>query len=72
MSKAAHVQTTNTRDPVCGMTVEKATADFMSTAAGILFPASGLFLSPMAAAAMSRSSVSVLDNAPRLRSLKLT
>jgi len=41
-------------------------------AAGILFPLTGALLSPMlAAAAMSLSSVSVISNALRLRSLKL-
>jgi Cu+-exporting ATPase len=41
-------------------------------AAGILYPAFGLLLSPIiAGAAMSLSSVSVIGNALRLRSLKL-
>ena len=42
-------------------------------AAGILYPFTGLLLSPIiAAAAMSLSSVSVIGNALRLRAVKLS
>jgi Cu+-exporting ATPase len=41
-------------------------------AAGVLYPAFGILLSPMVAAlAMSLSSVSVIGNALRLRGVKL-
>ncbi|NOY13371.1 MAG: hypothetical protein GXP51_06735, partial [Deltaproteobacteria bacterium] len=41
-------------------------------AAGVLYPSFGLMLSPViAAAAMSLSSVSVISNALRLRSVKI-
>jgi Cu+-exporting ATPase len=41
-------------------------------AAGVLYPLFGILLSPMiASAAMSLSSVSVISNALRLRSVKL-
>jgi Cu+-exporting ATPase len=41
-------------------------------AAGVLYPFLGLLISPMfAAAAMSLSSVSVIDNALRLRRVRL-
>jgi Cu+-exporting ATPase len=41
-------------------------------AAGVLYPALGILLSPMiAAAAMGLSSVSVIGNALRLRAVKL-
>ena len=42
-------------------------------AAGVLYPAFGILLSPMIAAAeMSFSSVSVIDNAFRLRSVRIS
>jgi Cu+-exporting ATPase len=44
----------------------------VSIAAGVLYPVAGLVLSPMlASAAMTFSSVSVIANALRLRSVKL-
>jgi hypothetical protein len=53
--------------PECGMALEPRTA-----AAGVLYPMLGMLLSPMlAAAAMSFSSVSVIGNALRLRTVEL-
>jgi len=43
----------------------------VSIAAGILYPKFGILLSPIIAAAMSFSSVSVITNALRLRNVKL-
>jgi len=40
-------------------------------AAGVLYPFFGILLSPIIAAAMSFSSVSVIGNALRLRSVRL-
>ena len=47
-------------------------ADLGSVAAGVLYPAFGILLSPIVAAlAMSLSSVSVIANALRLRAVRL-
>ena len=52
--------------PKCGIALE------LKTAAGLLYPFFGLFLSPViAGAAMTLSSVSVIGNALRLRKVRL-
>jgi hypothetical protein len=61
-------------DPVCGMTIFAFiyNAAGIPIAAGVLYPTFGLLLSPIiAAAAMALSSVSVVGNALRLKSINL-
>jgi len=60
----------NIRENLFCACIQKAVG--VPVAAGVLYPLFGLLLSPMiAAAAMSFSSVSVISNALRLRSVNL-